>query len=148
MNPSQVRQRILMDHDRMRQRLDAVEASLASLPEHPSEIARVCEAASAMVADFVKHTELEDEILGAALAELDAWGPVRAAILREHHASQRDQLRGLLQAYEAPAPVEHIAHITLSWIREVRADMRHEEHDILASTLLRDDPVAVNMECS
>jgi hypothetical protein len=54
--------------------------------------------------------------------------------LLEHHAQQREQLRELFRAYTESTGPEQIARMTLLWIREIRADMHHEEADILDTT--------------
>ena len=148
MKPSQVRERILEDHRRLHARLRELEDTVDALKHDPSQLTTLAESACSLLEDLVTHTELEDIILAAALCEIDAWGPVRASILREHHDTQRRELRGLIETYGSVQRCEDVVRVTLDWIREVRSDMHHEEREVLTRTLLRDDLISVEMECS
>lgn len=148
LRPSRVRQRILDDHVRLREELASLEVAVDLLPYEPSRSAEVADVAGRLLAELVMHTELEDAILGPALLEVDAWGTIRERSLLEHHDAQRAQLRELLHSYLRPRedPAQ-IAALTRAWIREVRADMEREEQDLLVASLLRDDTIAIDMEC-
>lgn len=146
MNPSFVRARILEDHASLRRQLKELEQAVDEMHGDPSQCDNVIEIACQILTALVKHTELEDSILAPALREIDAWGSIRATLLLDHHATQRTQLRELVEDYERPENPERIARFTLAWIREVRADMAHEEMDVLSAALLKDDPIAVAME--
>lgn len=146
MDPSQVRERILKEHDQLHARLGALEKAVHAMVSDPRRVAAVVETARALLEDFVTHTELEDQILGAALLEIDAWGPVRAQSMRAHHEEQRRSIRELLVVYQQTQSQDEVEEITNRWIADVRCDMRHEESDILTHTLLRDDLIAVAME--
>lgn len=148
MKPSHVRERILEDHQRLHARLHKLEQSVDALEHEPAQLTTLTEMARSLLEDLVVHTELEDIILAAALCEIDAWGPVRASILRDHHEAQRRELRALIESYGNVGRCEDVARLTLNWIREVRSDMYHEEREVLTRTLLRDDLIAVEMECS
>jgi hypothetical protein len=147
MYPSQVRERILRDHEQLQVRLQALEEAVNAMAGDPGRFESVVETSRALLEQFVTHTELEDRILGAALLDIDAWGPVRARNLREHHATQRRELRELLVTYRHIQSREDVARITRHWIGDVRSDMQHEETDLLTPTLLHDDVIAVAMEC-
>lgn len=146
MYPSQVRERILKDHEQLHARLRALEGEVHAMVSDPRRLESVVETARALLQDFVTHTELEDRILGAALLEIDAWGPVRAQSLRAHHDEQRRSLHELLLVYQGARSPDDVEQITIRWIADVRADMHHEESDVLSQTLLHDDPVSVGME--
>ncbi len=148
MQPSQVRLRILEDHVNLRQQLTSLEVSIDFLPYDPSRLAAVADAAGQLLADLVIHTELEDAVLGPVLLDVDAWGTIRERSLLEHHAAQRAELRRLVDAYAKRSEnPDEIAALTRAWIREVRADMEREERDLLVASLLRDDMIAIDMEC-
>ena len=146
MNPSVVRKRILQEHAALRRRLRELEAAVDAMHTDASQVRCVVDIARELLTELVVHTELEDAILAPALREIDAWGPIRANSLLEHHESQRAQLRELAECYGAAEDCERIAHITLEWLRDVRTDMTHEETEVLSASLLRDDPIAVGME--
>jgi DNA repair protein RadC len=146
MYPSEVRERILGDHERLHALLCALETSVDGLERDASQLGTVVQIARSLLEEFVVHTELEDSILGDALCDIDAWGPVRAQRLHEHHEAQRSELRSLLENYGQIQSQNEIVRVTQTWIRELRSDMHHEETDILTRTLLRDDPISVGME--
>lgn len=147
MNPSYVRTRILQEHAALRRQLTTLEASVDAMHADTSHCACVIATARQILSALVAHTQLEDSILAPALREIDAWGPVRAGLLLHHHSEQRAQLRELVDRYGAAVDPQRIARLTLAWIRDVRADMLHEETELLSAALLKDDPIAVAMEC-
>jgi phosphoglycolate phosphatase-like HAD superfamily hydrolase len=55
-------------------------------------------------------------------------------------------LRAIIAAYADLHSVEEATRVTQSWIDWIREDMREEEQDVLHCNLLRDDPIAVEME--
>ena len=147
MRPTHARQRILEDHAELRRRLTNLEAELDFLPDDPTRLPSISETASTLLRELSQHTELEESVLGPVLLEIDAWGQIRERSLREHHAEQRAQLGALAEAYVArQADPDAISRLTRSWICDVRADMSHEERELLTADLLRDDIVAVQME--
>jgi hypothetical protein len=146
MDPSYVRKRILQEHRGLRAELRELEDAVDAMSRDPSQVNAVGQRARELLAHLVTHTQLEDSILAPALRDIDAWGPVRASMLLDHHSEQRAQLREIVESYATIGDPERIARMTLTWMREVRADMAHEESDLLTTTLLRDDPIAINME--
>jgi hypothetical protein len=153
MNPSQVRRQILDEHERLRDQLDTLHTAVSALfgdgevLGDGEQLANLAAIARRVFMSLVLHTKLEDAIVAPALRDIDAWGPIRANTLLEHHAQQRGQLASMLEAYETNAEPLRLARATLDWIEEVRLDMQHEEREMLNSNLLRDDLIAVDMEC-
>lgn len=146
MNPSQVRARILDGHRVLRDQLTKLEAEVDALARNEVHVESVTATARWLLAELTAHTQLEDDVLAPALRELDAWGPVRANMLLEHHEQQRGDLGRLLSIYNQPQDPQLIAEITLALIADIRADMHHEETGLLTATLLRDDLISVDME--
>lgn len=147
MRPSHARQRILEDHAELRRRLTDLEAELDFLLHDPTRLRSISETAQTLLRELSQHTELEESVLGPVLLEIDAWGQIRERELRQHHAEQRTQLGALVEAYgERQTDPEAISRLTRSWIGDVRADMYHEERELLTAELLRDDIIAVQME--
>ena len=146
MEPSQVRKRILREHRVLRDQLLRLESELDALAKNPQNKQAVIEAARELMVELTAHTEVEDAILAPALRDIDAWGPVRADMLLDHHREQRQQLRELLAAYAHNPNLRQVARMTMQLIVDVRADMLHEENTLLANSLLRDDLVAIDME--
>ncbi|HKU41123.1 MAG TPA: hemerythrin domain-containing protein [Polyangiales bacterium] len=148
MNPSHIRSRILQEHDALRHHLGTLaEAVDRMLVEH-AHLGIVRQLARKLLGALASHTELEDALLGPALLELDAWGPVRVELMLTHHEQQRTQARGLLELFEHTDNPLRIAHLADELVKDLRSDMEHEERDILREDLLRDDPVAISAECS
>jgi hypothetical protein len=130
----------------LRGQLLLLEREVAALTRDKSRIELVTQLALGLLVELTAHTRLEDDVLAPTLREIDAWGPVRANMLLEHHDQQRKDLERLLQLYAHLRDPGDIANITLELIADIRADMRHEEQSLLSPTLLRDDVIAVAME--
>jgi hypothetical protein len=143
MNPSHVRLRILQEHETLRQRLNELEDAVNAILIDSTSSARVVELTRKLLLELERHTELEDEILAPALMEVDAWGPVRADQLLQHHRLQRAEVRELTRLFEMHVQPRDVARVANSLTRDLRADMEYEERDILSADLLRDDVVAV-----
>jgi hemerythrin-like domain-containing protein len=147
MNPSHVRTRIIQDHIALRELLNELEDAVVAMLVDASKLPAVRELARKLLFDLRRHTELEDAILVPALTDIDAWGKVRADLLLVHHQAQRVQIRELTDLYDLPLDPQAIARITRTFVNDLRADMQHEERDILAADLLRDDVVTLGTEC-
>jgi hypothetical protein len=143
MDPSQVRTRILRDHDSLRRHLSELEAECRAMLTDSTRTDCVRGLAHEVLWELTQHTELEDEILAPALLEIDAWGQVRADQLLTHHRCQRERIHALADLYDAGLALTEIKLITESFIAELRDDMEHEERDLLHPDLLRDDIVMV-----
>ena len=103
MRPSEVRERVLADHEVLRQDLDELERS-ARAADGP-EAGRVPELrvhAERLLAKLQRHMRWEDRFLAPALREADAWGEERAARLDEEHREQRELLRHVLEGLRDP----------------------------------------------
>jgi iron-sulfur cluster repair protein YtfE (RIC family) len=140
MNPSEVRTQILAEHDRLRVLLSELEAA--------ADRDALRRALGELLSSLRNHVAREDEILVPALEAADAWGPQRAARIRENHEAQ---LR-LLSTWEraatgslAPADLaSRLAHFAAG----LRDDMASEEADLLRPDVLRDDVVAISQASS
>jgi iron-sulfur cluster repair protein YtfE (RIC family) len=97
----------------------------------------------ALYRDLRDHLDFEDALLAPALREADAWGGIRADQLERHHREQRQALRELSERSRSEPPVALVQTVT-SLIADLRADMTHEERDLLSCDLLRDDLVALD----
>lgn len=143
MNPSHVRNRILDDHDAIRQRLSELEVAIDALLSDQTVMDQVGELALNLLLALASHTELEDEILAPALRDADAWGAIRAEQLLAHHHTQRAELREVSRLFEQQPDAHDVARVINALVQDLRADMEHEERDLLNIDLLRDDVVAV-----
>lgn len=145
MNPSEVRQRILAEHDRLRDRLHAIEGHVERAKDDPSADAAVRRGLGELLVALRAHVESEEAVLVPALAAADAWGPVRAAQIRADHAAQLGVLADWERAAADPdLPVAELATRLHGFADGLRADMAGEEADLLRPDLLRDDVVSVS----
>jgi iron-sulfur cluster repair protein YtfE (RIC family) len=134
-------------HDRLRDLIDAVrERAAAVLSGGPEPIERrwaaLAFALAAFGADLRAHLATEEELLGPILERIDAWGPVRLGLMRAEHAHQRAVLEALRT--DSKLPGQELARRAFSLIADVLADMEAEERDLLAESVLRDDPLSLD----
>jgi iron-sulfur cluster repair protein YtfE (RIC family) len=146
LKPSQVRARILSEHEVLRRSVDRLAAVTARL------LAGDCEAFSAATASaqllyqqLQDHLDFEDALLVAALRDTDAWGNLRADRLASHHVEQRQQFRTLAERSRCETPAGLAALLT-ELIADLRLDMQYEEKEVLSPELLRDDVLVVDNE--
>ncbi len=147
MRPSEVRQRILNDHQVIKIMVSEVRDLALRIQvgeEHLS--GRLRERARILYQHFCRHIDLEDVILVGALRDADAWGEERAEELRNEHREQREVLTYLLDRLLDRTQPQILTVVDLlnftAWLRD---DMRHEEETILHEDLLRDDVVGIHV---
>jgi hypothetical protein len=93
--------------------------------------------------ELLAHLADEERLLEPILAEIDAWGPIRAGLLRAEHAHQRAVLAVLTGPTAWPAATL-VAGRTLSLCDDLLTDMEFEERELLCEKLLRDDLILLN----
>jgi hypothetical protein len=145
MKPSEVRARILNDHERLRGDLDRLEACASELGAGQAAIEELRHDAAALITHLDVHMRWEEWYLLPALRDADAWGAERAERLESDHREQRallDFLNVRLHDETRPAAlhVRDVAHL----VALLRADMREEEGEMLDERVLRDDVVAID----
>jgi Hemerythrin HHE cation binding domain len=145
MKPSEVRTRILSDHERLRGDLDRLEALVSDLRGGRAALGTLRVDAGALLARLSAHMRWEESYLLPALREADAWGEERAGRLTRDHREQRellDFLNARLRDEAQPAALvaRDVAHLVVL----LRDDMREEEAELLDERVLRDDVVAVD----
>ncbi len=145
-NPSDVRATILAQHQHLRALLGVIrrhaEQVLAGDQAAPWELRRrVLDLEQA----FGAHLDTEEAIMVPLIESIDAWGPVRAETIRNEHREQRAILeRASDEATSAAIPPRELAHAMIALVSDILADMVREEQDVLRSSLLRDDIIAVD----
>ena len=141
LKPSQVRARILREHSALRRQLVPLAALAARLEaDAPGVRALALEHVEGLYRALRDHIDFEDP-----LREIDAWGPVRADELLEHHARQRLEIAVLAERSGAESATG-LARLIASLVSDLRADMTHEDCDMLSADLLRDDVVLIDAE--
>src|SRR5262245_26339997 len=147
MEPSEVRTRILGDHERLRADLDRLEALVSDLRDGRAELAMLRLDGGALLARLQVHMRWEESYLLPALRAADAWGEERAERLVRDHREQRDVLAFLAARLRDEAqPAALVAGDVDHLITLLRDDMREEEADLLDERVLRDDVVAIEVE--
>ena len=148
MQPSEVRDRILRDHDELRRKLYAIER-LAKEVGHDERrhVGPLRTSAERLLADLREHMRWEDRYLAPALEDSDAWGPERAEQLAEDHREQRNYLAGVIaELQDQVRPAAVLATHLLELVRRVLRDMEEEEAFFLDPDVLRDDVVGIDVE--
>lgn len=142
MKPSEVRARVLQDHERLRLALAELDALVAAVGEgRPATVLR--DRTRALLASLEAHLALEDEILFPAIEGMDAWGPVRAARMQAEHTEQRAEL-ARLSSLEKQVRDPELCEAVKKLAKDLRGDMHREEAELLDPDLMRDDLVAIN----
>lgn len=143
--PSTVRQRVLAEHDVLRDLTKSVE-TLAENLLHEEDVdveQELRHRARDLYRMLLHHMMLEDALLVPALSEVPTSGPIRANALRHRHREQREQLLMAMTVAES-GDAEHLAEWMLSLVKSVRAEMNDEEQHLLAHDVLHDDVVNID----
>jgi iron-sulfur cluster repair protein YtfE (RIC family) len=145
MTPSELRTRILAEHDRLRGLLDRVEATAARVLGGEEDAAPLRDQARSLAHDMALHIAAEEETLAVVLLGIDAWGPVRVAQMHADHTEQLAALRRIAdEAGETPTSPDVLAVDVRRLVSDIRHDMLREEDDLLHPDLLRDDVVDID----
>lgn len=144
--PSEVRNRIRSEHERLRGLLSDLEVCVGRALEGDAEaVTMLPDRAREIFHQFCDHVDLEDTILAPALRDADGFGPVREKQLLHHHNHQRAEFQNALAALdERTLTTEDLARKLQVLIEDLRKDMAHEDNDLLNGQLLRDDIISVS----
>jgi iron-sulfur cluster repair protein YtfE (RIC family) len=138
LNPSEVRQRILDQHQALREHLDELQTGLES-----SAAAEVIKgAAKDVYEELLRHIADEEENLLPELLEADGWGAVRVAALQEEHVAQRALLGALVKSIKSSDSDDELSGHIKALILRIRKDMDEEEKTHLTKRVLKDDIIA------
>ncbi len=148
MRPSEVRRRILKDHETLRGMLASVEGLGREVVEgERAHLGALRVEGEALHEYLLAHMGWEDRYLAPALRAADAWGKERAAALDHDHKEQRELLAYTLAGlrdYSRPAVM--LARSMVDLVRMLREDMDDEERTLLDERVLRDDVIAIDLE--
>lgn len=140
LRPSQIRARILSEHEVLRSIYAKTEVSARSVLDGEQDVP-LREHCRELYRTLLRHIELENAILAPALYETDAFGPVRAEELLREHGRQRAALLNALESEDAISEIE-LAQAIRALLSELTLDMAHEERALLHPDLLRDDSIS------
>ena len=143
--PSEVRELILAQHDELRALYADLDALLADVTPGDSGGDRALrERCRRLYQMLLRHIAVEDALLAPALRESDGFGPVRADELLAEHDRQRRLLRYALSSIVESTPGATLVRSLPPLLDSLRADMAHEERDLLSAELLKDDSTQVD----
>lgn len=148
MRPSHVRKRILEEHERLRVLLEELDDAARRLLEGDEALAlRLRVLAEALREKFLRHLDLEDEILVPTLREIDPWGPERAKQVSEEHLEQRALFQRLFaDLHDGRRPAVEVAVELRALVSALLLDMQGEEAHVLHPDVLHDDPMEPDTE--
>jgi len=145
MQPSEVREKVLEDHRRLRAELERIEASARAEDRSEDHCAALRELGESFLELLSAHMRWEDENLAPALRDADAWGEEREARLVVEHREQRAQMRQLLdRLHDSGCDAAEVAGELLGLVEWLRRDMEGEEQVTLDPDVLRDDVIAID----
>jgi len=143
MRPSEVRRRILMEHERLRTLMSDLEERVVQIlaaraPDGQQLGRRVLE----ICQHFRRHMESELVILRPVLLDADPWGKERVSALEQDHEIQLTLVDLIERRVRDRRESAHaVALLTQGLLTRLRQDMEEEEHLLLGETLLKDDLV-------
>jgi iron-sulfur cluster repair protein YtfE (RIC family) len=143
LSPSDVRRRILAEHDFLRGLAADAAAEAGRVLHGGGDPAALPARARLLARELALHLATEEEILVPILFRIDAWGPVRVAQMHAEHTRQLEELRRLAEETNGTSPAR-IAMDVRRFVGDLMHDMRREEHDMLHPDLLRDDIVSID----
>jgi hypothetical protein len=148
MRPSEVRRRILDDHQKLRSMLVSVERVAHEVVDGECQLtAAMRHEGEQLMERLLEHMGWEDRYLRPALCDADAWGQERAERLDRDHREQREMLEYALAGVEDEGrPPLVVARQLLDLVRLLRDDMQEEEELLVNDRILRDDVVSIDVE--
>ena len=145
MRPSEIRERVLAEHERLRADFERIEAIARAA--HDGALERFGDLrveADALLARLLSHMRWEESYLLPTLRNSDSWGAERAARLIKDHRDQRELFRFLHSRLASTEPWPVMAQRLSDLIALLRDDIAEEERDLLDERVLRDDVVAID----
>ena len=141
MRPSEVRRRVLADHDALRDKLSRLQKVAQQVLEgERSLLGALRLEGEALLKLLLEHMQWEDVNLDAALRHSDAWGDERAAQLARDHREQRELLEHALRGLQDQTrPAVVLARNLVDLVDLLGEDMADEEAALLDERVLRDD---------
>jgi hemerythrin-like domain-containing protein len=148
MLPSEVRRRVLTDHEALRARLEEIEDLVVVVEEGGAERELSLRMRAVEFLDALeRHMQWEERHLVPVLRDSDAWGPERVERFHHEHREQREVLRHILAILgDRDRPATLVARGIRDFAVLMRADMEDEESVFLDPRVVRDDVVAIDVE--
>ena len=139
--PSQIRERVLAQHDLLRLRLQGLAQGAHRLRAGAVDVEDLRILAWETLALLRAHVKDEERWLLPALREADGFGPARVEALKQEHLAQAKEMAETLEALRATKDPAALAKGVESLVQRILDDMDEEEATYLSPTLLKDDLV-------
>jgi iron-sulfur cluster repair protein YtfE (RIC family) len=149
MRPSEIRRRVLTDHEALRGHLVGLEKLTRSVDRETTngQARALRDDARALLEELSNHMRWEEHYLLPALRDADAWGEERARRLIGDHREQRQVLDLIIERLrDSGRPEALVVRDVFGLIAFLREDMDEEERDLLDPRVLRDDVVGIDVE--
>ncbi|MCA9519004.1 MAG: hemerythrin domain-containing protein [Myxococcales bacterium] len=145
MRPSELRTRMLAEHDDLKQRIVSIRGALTTRGGELALSAELKARIERFSVALTAHMAHEEAYLAPALRQSTNWRDQNLNDLRAHHDAQREKLRVLMLALRDPeVPAEVIIHDVSMLLEEVEADVAEEDAQVLTTRMLRDDVVSID----
>lgn len=137
--PSQIRERVLAQHDLLRLRLQSLNQGVDQLRAGKLTVDELRIRAWETLALLRAHVKDEEHWLLPALKEADGFGPARVQALQDEHAAQATEMAETLEALREAKEPEELAIGVEALVQRILDDMDEEESTYLSPNLLKDD---------
>lgn len=130
-------------HDQLRQTIQITQDAARNVLAARGVPGALQAAVTTLNDQLLIHLADEEKLLEPVLLGIDAWGPVRAGLLRAEHAHQRAVLAVLSGPPAWPAgPL--VARRALALCDDLLTDMSFEEREFLSERVMRDDVILLD----
>lgn len=143
MQPSEIRDRILRDHEALRSTLEVVESTARKVLEGaPGRASQLRKHGDRLLDAVERHLSWEDRHLAPVLRDTDAWDVHRVASLRADHGEQRQVAQYVSEKLRDPRrPVAILARNLLDFSALLRDELAAEERAYADPRALRDEVI-------
>ena len=139
MKPSTIRAELLRQHEDLRARIRVTRA-VAKRCLRGEDAREELRRQLTLLTDAVrKHNAREEVLMAKVFPELDAWGPVRHAVMDEEHILEHEKLVAALVESSANPEPKAIAKAALELFDAMAVHMDREEKVFLSEEVLTDE---------
>jgi len=145
MYPSEIRAHFLEGHRRLRLLLgEALGLARRLRAGEETLTGRLVDVAERITGMVFRLIDEEEDLLGPALLEADAWGEVRVERMHRYHRQWRAAVLALLrQVHGGRLPPDRLAEEMEELVEELEIGLRRAERTLLHPDVLRDDPIVI-----
>lgn len=136
--PSEVRERCLAEHRRLRESAERLVAHVRGC-DCATLRKPIAESIAALLEQLHAHLLRQEKELEPLLAHIDPWGPLRAAHLEEQRRLELGRLGRMLERLAEPIGEGPLRVHVLEFVDWIENELSKEEREHLDAELLRDD---------